>query len=235
MSGFTLHCYETIESTNDEARRLAEAGAPHGTVVTAREQTAGRGRLGRGWFSPPGNLYVSILLRLGLVLTRLPELGFVTALAVADTVQALAPCHVTLKWPNDTLVGDAKIAGVLLEQAASATVVGIGLNVRHTPAGTRYPATSLVQAGAHADIDAASARTVLLRCFACQLRRWQRDGFAPIRACWLARAHPPGALLRVSLPDATIEGRFVDIAADGALLLATGSNVRRIVAGDVAS
>jgi BirA family transcriptional regulator, biotin operon repressor / biotin---[acetyl-CoA-carboxylase] ligase len=235
MSAFNIHCYDSIGSTNDEAWRLAEAGAPHGTVVAAREQTAGRGRQGRGWISPPGNLHLSILLRLGIALTRLPELGFVTALAVADTVQALAPCHVVLKWPNDALVDGAKIAGILVEQAVATTIIGIGLNVRHAPAGTRYPATSLVEAGANAAIDANGACTVLLRFFAHQLCRWQRDGFAPVRTCWLARAHPPGALLSVSLSGSTVEGRFLDIAADGALLLATGTDVRRIVVGDVAS
>src|SRR3954468_19309176 len=113
---FTVRHYDSIGSTNDEARRLAKEGAPHGTVVHADEQTAGRGRLMRTWFSPPGNLYMSILLRLDIPAPRLSELSFVASLAVAQTVEALLPKRLrpVLKWPNDVLVEDAKICGILL-------------------------------------------------------------------------------------------------------------------------
>src|SRR4051812_49345493 len=103
---FNVLHYEKIGSTNDEAHRLAAEGAEHGTVIHADEQTAGRGRLSRTWISPPGNLYVSVLLRIDQGPARFTELSFVTALAVADTVDALLPKHVRvmLKWPNDVLV-----------------------------------------------------------------------------------------------------------------------------------
>src|SRR4051812_10410522 len=103
MAGtFNVRHYDSIGSTNDEARRLARDGAQHGTVVHADEQTSGRGRLMRTWFSPPGNLYVSILLRVDAPLQRMAELGFVAALAVAETVEALLPKRLrpVLKWPN---------------------------------------------------------------------------------------------------------------------------------------
>src|ERR1700744_3471109 len=128
---FTVWNHDRIGSTNDEARRLAKEGAPHGTVVHADEQTAGRGRMAHKWFSPPGNLYVSILLRTGEPAARTAELSFLAALAVADTAGARLPrqTRAMLKWPNDVLVSGAKIAGILLEQVDDATIMGIGLNV----------------------------------------------------------------------------------------------------------
>src|SRR5580693_2293306 len=137
---FTVWHHHRIGSTNDEARRLANEGAPHCTVVHADEQTAGRGRLAHTWFSPPGNLYLSILLRTGQPASRAAELSFVAALAVAETVEALLPRQIRamLKWPNDVLVNGAKIAGILLEQVDDATVLGIGLNVLEAPSNLAY-------------------------------------------------------------------------------------------------
>jgi BirA family biotin operon repressor/biotin-[acetyl-CoA-carboxylase] ligase len=114
---FLIQHHERLGSTNDEARRLAASGAPHGTVIHADEQAAGRGRFGRTWYSPPGNLYLSVLLRVDLPPERVSELSFVTALTVADAVDALLPKQMksTLKWPNDVLVNDGKIAGILVE------------------------------------------------------------------------------------------------------------------------
>ncbi len=143
---FHIQHHERIGSTNDEARRLAASGAPHGTVVHADEQAAGRGRFGRTWFSPPGNLYLSVLLRLDLPPDRGPELSFVTALTVADAVDALLPkqSRSTLKWPNDVLVNDGKIAGILVESADDAQIIGIGVNVLEAPRNAPYKTSTLV-------------------------------------------------------------------------------------------
>jgi BirA family biotin operon repressor/biotin-[acetyl-CoA-carboxylase] ligase len=231
---FNILHYEKIGSTNDEARRLAAGGAPHGTVVHADEQTAGRGRLSRTWISPPGNLYMSVLVRLDLSAARLPELSFVAALAVADAVDALLPKHVRvmLKWPNDVLVWGAKIAGILLEQADDATVIGIGLDVLHAPAASGYKTTSIAASGGIASVD--GARDILLDRLERHLASWQANGFAPIRAAWLARAHPIGAALRVTVQGETVEGAFSGLDDAGALLLDTKTGRQRIVAGDVA-
>jgi BirA family transcriptional regulator, biotin operon repressor / biotin---[acetyl-CoA-carboxylase] ligase len=241
---FDLRLYDSVGSTSDVARQLAQAGAPHGTVVSAREQTAGRGRVGRAWVSPPGNLYLSVLLRLNLPLARHSELSFVAALAVAEMVEAFLPpgAKATLKWPNDVLVGGAKISGILIEQAESATILGIGVNVAHCPAGTPYPATSLehVQeslgtlspqpspASGAERISVQACRTTLLAFLAARLALWLDAGFAPIRADWLARAHPLGTPLCVG----RTEGAFAGLDVDGALLLDTDNGRRRIVAGD---
>jgi BirA family transcriptional regulator, biotin operon repressor / biotin---[acetyl-CoA-carboxylase] ligase len=231
---FTLTHHERLGSTNDEARRLALAGAPHGTVVHADEQAAGRGRFGRTWYSPPGNLYVSVLLRLDLPATRGPELSFVAALTVADTVDALLPKHVraSLKWPNDVMVQGGKIAGILLEQAEGARILGIGVNVLEAPRNAPYKTATLVGAGGIATVD--GARDILLERLAAWLDDWTRQGFAPIRTAWLARAHPVGTKLRAMVGDLIEEGVFAGLDEDGALLLDTPDGRRRIVSGEVA-
>ena len=234
MIAFDVRHYDSIGSTNDEALRLARGGAPHGTVVCAREQMAGRGRQARRWHSPPGNLYVSVVLRLDLPPARAAELSFVTALAVADAVDAFLPdgTRAALKWPNDVLVAGAKMSGILLEHVGTIMVIGIGMNVQHAPSDTPYPATSLMASGS----PAATPETVLpvlLDAFARRLADWQAAGFAGTRAAWLERAHPCGSPIKVTIGDRSISGRFADLASDGALIVDTPEGQQRIVAGDV--
>ena len=228
MITFEVRHYDSIGSTNDEAMRLAREGASHGTVVHADQQTAGRGRLTRRWASPPGNLYLSIVLRPDVPAARSAEISFVAALAVADAVEALLPrrVHATLKWPNDVLVQDGKIAGILLEQADDGLILGIGLNVLEAPSGV-----SLVGCGGLATVD--GAREKLLAALATWWDAWLQEGFAPIRAAWLARAHPIGTTLRVRLGDRLVTGTFAGLDDDGTLLLDTEDGRRRIMAGDV--
>jgi BirA family biotin operon repressor/biotin-[acetyl-CoA-carboxylase] ligase len=233
VTAFVVRHYDTIASTNDEAQRLAAEGAPHGTVVHADEQTAGRGRLSRRWLSPPGNLYLSILLRPDVPVARYSEISFVAALAVADAVSALLPRQprVALKWPNDVLVNDGKIAGILLEQADGALILGIGLDVLQAPSGVSYKVATIVGCGGLATVD--GARDKLLAALATWLGVWEQDGFAPIRTAWLARAHPIGTALGVQLADRFITGQFAGIDTDGVLLLDTPEGRGRIVAGEV--
>jgi BirA family biotin operon repressor/biotin-[acetyl-CoA-carboxylase] ligase len=232
---FTVWHHDKIGSTNDEVRRLAQEGAPHGTAVHADEQTAGRGRLTHKWFSPPGNLYLSVLLRTGQPAGRSAELSFLAALAVADTVEALLPrqTRAILKWPNDVLVSGAKIAGILLEQVDDAVVLGIGLNVLEAPSNAAYKTTTIVANGGIASVD--SARDILLDRLEQHLTVWQADGFAPIRELWLGRSYPVGAAIRVNASGHPLAGHFAGLDEDGALLLDTPQGRQRIVAGDVAS
>lgn len=227
--------HASIGSTNVEAATLARAGAPHGTTVTAGEQLGGRGRLGRQWQSPPGNLYVSFVLRPAVTTQAAAQVGFVAALAVADAVDGLLPGRAMLKWPNDVLVGGAKISGILAERGDDTPpwlVLGIGLNIASAPEGLAYAATSLRAHGAAVSVDAAlAALTAALRARADQ---WAAHGFAPIRSGWLARAHPPGTRLRVNLGDTLLDCGFDGLAEDGALLVRTPDGQRRLVAGDVA-
>jgi BirA family biotin operon repressor/biotin-[acetyl-CoA-carboxylase] ligase len=233
VSRFIVHRHAVLGSTMDEARALALAGASDGAVVVARRQTAGRGRQGRAWFSPEGNLHASILLRPGLPAARLTELGFVVALAVADAVDALLPGgRARLKWPNDVLVGGAKIAGILVELIEdSAAIVGVGVNLGHLPEAALYPVTSLACLGAAAGVDEILPH--LLAALETRLAEWQTGGFAPVRSAWLARGPAIGETVRVRLGQQTIHGSFAGLDADGALLIATDGEPRRFAAGEV--
>ncbi|MFL5254700.1 MAG: biotin--[acetyl-CoA-carboxylase] ligase [Rhodopila sp.] len=235
MHRFRVTHHDSIGSTNDEARRLAQEGAPDGTVIHADEQIAGRGRLTHTWYSPPGNLYLSVLLRTGLPATRCSELSFLTALAVADTVEALLPRRIRamLKWPNDVLVSGGKIAGILLEQVEDATIIGIGLNILQAPANLSYKATTIAAQGGIASVD--GARDILLDRLARHLDLWTDQGFGPIREQWLARTYPIGAAIHANAGGRTITGDFAGLDVDDALLLDTGGERRRIVAGEVSA
>lgn len=238
--GFRLRHFETLGSTNDEAKALARAGAPEGTLVWADEQTAGRGRRGRVWLSPPGNLYLSLVLRPEGAPARAAQLGFVAALGLGDALAALAGPAMELryKWPNDLLVNGRKLAGILLESENAASdrvdfvVAGIGVNIVAAPADAEYPAISLAAEGV-AGITPAVLLGGFVRHFEIWAGRWRATGFAPVRAAWLARASGLGEPVRVRLERDTLFGRFLDLDADGALVLEGEAGRRRITAGEV--
>ncbi|MFZ3238597.1 MAG: biotin--[acetyl-CoA-carboxylase] ligase [Stellaceae bacterium] len=239
-AGWRLVSRETVGSTNDEAKQLARQGAADGTFVWALEQTAGRGRRGRRWSSPPGNLYASLILRPDAAPDRAAQLGFVAALAVADALRELAPelGEPACKWPNDILVGGRKIAGILLEsemgegQNLAFLIVGVGINLVSAPPDAEYPATSIAGEGRPPPAPRA-ALGAFARHFDAWAQRWNREGFAPVRETWRARAAALGAQIRVRLDTATLQGKFVDIDQQGTLLIETGGELRQISAGDV--
>jgi len=230
--GWTLVALDTVGSTNDEAAQRADAGAPEGTVVWSREQTGGRGRRGRHWASPVGNLYTSTILRPDCPAQRAAELGFAAALAVADIVPAGR--EVRVKWPNDVLVGGGKIAGILLESAIGQTgqvqhvVAGIGVNVGFAPQlpEMRYPGAAL-----GGSVEAALEK--LAAALAARLAEWRREGFETVRAAWLAKAGPLGAEVDVKLGEGLVRGRFAGLDREGALLLDTATGPRKIVSGEL--
>ena len=246
---FSVHWYETIGSSNDAARLLAEEGAPEGTLVWAGEQTSGRGRRGRGWSSPPGNLYLSLVLRPNVGMTVAPQLGFVCAIALGQAVAGVIPSgasRVRYKWPNDLLIDGAKTAGILLESGPSETlaekvlgpayvIAGMGTNVASAPAGTPYPATSLSEAGAP-DATPGGLLERFARHFEAGYRIWRDEGFERVRGSWLAAGHQSGDPLTVRIGGGEmLSGRFLDLCSDGALLMELASGeTRRISAGDVA-
>ena len=230
--GWTLVALDSVGSTNDEAARLADAGAPEGTVVWSRQQTGGRGRRGRQWASPPGNLYSSTILRPDCAAPRAAELGFVAALAVADIVPPGRPLRV--KWPNDVLVDGGKVAGILLESAIGQTgqvqhvVAGIGVNVGFAP---QLPEMRYRGAALGGSVEAALEK--LTAALAARLAEWRRDGFATVRAAWLAKAGPLGAEVDVKLGEELVHGRFAGLDREGALLLETAAGPRKIVSGEL--
>lgn len=245
-AGFLLHRFGSVPSTNDEARRLAQRGAPDRTVVLAEAQTAGRGRYSRQWESPGGNLYVSFLFRPQIPPRNAGQIGYVAAVAVYDTVaEAIGtPAPVACKWPNDVLVGGEKIAGILPESSIGADgalewiVLGIGLNLVSAPVDAVRPATSLsAHRDAHGDAPPGPERALaaLGRALDGWMRRWLDDGFGDVREAWLARTGPIGASLRVVLPDRSIVGRFGGLDRNGALVLDTAAGKQVVHSGEVFS
>lgn len=236
-----LHVHDVLDSTNEELRRQAEAGAPEGLAALARQQTMGRGRRGRTWESPEGNLFLSLLLRPQVTPAEAAKLSFLTAVVLAETLDLAAPAlspHITCKWPNDVLVRDAKIAGILLESRTRPdasldwVIVGVGVNLRHFPAGAPYPVTALAAHGA--EVTPEVFAPWLLARFGYWLGRWRSEGFAPVREAWLGRAQGLGGQVVVRLPEGELQGRFAALDESGALLLDLPDGRRQaIAAGDV--
>lgn len=225
--------YETLDSTNEEARRLAAKGDVGPLWIVARVQTQGRGRRGRDWVSETGNLFATHLTH--ALRERAGELTFAAALATADTVAALAPSrNVQVKWPNDVLLNGRKTAGILLEAfAPDALAIGIGINLAHCPEGTEFPATSIKnETGVAPTPEAAITR--LAAFMASWYERWTREGMAGLRDAWLARASHRGKTVHARLEREEITGVFDDLDPNGALVLRMPDGAtRRIAAGDV--
>jgi BirA family biotin operon repressor/biotin-[acetyl-CoA-carboxylase] ligase len=241
-AGWRLDARARVGSTNEEAKRLALDAAPEFTLVWALEQTQGRGRRGRSWTSPPGNLYVSLLLRPDVGPAEAAQIGFVAAVALAEMLRALLPTglEVALKWPNDVLVGRRKVSGILPEALAAdeggrieALVLGIGINVASHPDGTAWPATDLAAAGVRIGLEGLLER--LAASLDHWIGTWRRQGFARVRARWMELALALGEPVELRLDGRTLSGRFVEIDPEGALVLAPadGSSPQRIRAGEV--
>ncbi|KQT33815.1 biotin--protein ligase [Sphingomonas sp. Leaf412] len=225
-------------STNADLLALARDGsAEDGLWLRAERQTAGRGRQGRDWQSPAGNLYASTLVRLSPGDPPAPTLALVAAVALDEVVERLLPspraAKLRVKWPNDLLIDGAKLSGILLERSGDWVVVGIGVNVAHHPALADRATTSLVAEGVA--IDAATLAARLAEMLAAWLHLWRDDGLSPVTARWRERAHPPGTPLVARLPDGEcVEGRFDTLGDDGALRLRLAGGATRVIhAADV--
>lgn len=239
-------------STNADLLELARGGAAEGLWLRAGRQTAGRGRQGRAWESPPGNFYGSTLVRLRPADPAAATLGFVAAVALAEVALLLLPGEsrgpgssrpplgpgfrrggLMVKWPNDLLINGAKLSGILLERADNAVVVGIGVNLAHHPDLPDRPTTSLAAYGAAFAPEPFAE--MLAESFARWLDRWRAEGFALVRARWLALAHAVGTALSVHLPGGdSVQGLFDGLDANGALILRLAWGERRVIhAADV--
>ncbi|MEH3106642.1 MAG: biotin--[acetyl-CoA-carboxylase] ligase [Sphingomonas fennica] len=218
-------------STNDLMADWARAGAGEGDWLVARRQTGGRGRDGRVWAGLDGNLFASGLVRLGRGDPPAQTLALVAGVAVAETVATWLPAgrSAMLKWPNDLLVDGAKLAGILIERAGDAAIVGIGINLAAAPEG----AISLAALGGKVP-DAASAAETLAGRFGAALGRWRAGGVARIASEWAACAHPVGAPLVVRRGTESVQGAFAGLTEGGALRLLCDGGEIVIHAGDVA-
>jgi BirA family biotin operon repressor/biotin-[acetyl-CoA-carboxylase] ligase len=229
-SGHRVIHFERIDSTNSEARRLAEAGERGPLWIWSDEQTVGRGRHGRAWVSEPGNLYVTCLFETAAPASAAAQISFVAAIAVHELASQLLPkAGFFLKWPNDVLLGGAKFCGLLAEVVdtnPTRIALGCGINLAHAPSGTPYPVAAL---GSQFTPDSVLQKLAI--CLWHWLEIWDEGrGFAAIRAAWLERAVGVGKDVSVN----GLTGRFEGLAEDGALLvkLADGTQ-KQVHAGEV--
>ena len=226
----------TVDSTQAEAQRRAAAGERGPLWISAGQQTQGRGRSGRAWASPSGNLAATLLLRPQAPLAMLPQLSLVTGVAAIDAVapflarQPDAP-PLRLKWPNDLLIGDAKLAGILIETSIigvdTLAMIGIGINIAEAPPVSGRDVTRLADHSNTPPPPSALLQS-LSNSMAHWLEIWSKGaGFTAIRTAWLARARPEGASITVNAGDGPVHGSFVGLDMDGALLLLEPSGHRR--------
>lgn len=232
---FSLAVLDRVAGTNAWLVERAAAGAPDGEAVLAHEQSEGRGRHGRHWHSPRGNLHLSALLRPDTAPDTVGQIGMLAALAIAEALPGALAAR--LKWPNDVLVADRKIAGVLVETGLEAgriqwAVIGMGVNLATHPDIPDRPATSLAALG-HAPPSPADFAAIVLDHLAARMESWRVHGFAAQREAWLARGPAPGAAIGVRLPQGSVAGSFAGLDTMGALLLETTTGRRTLAAGDV--
>jgi BirA family biotin operon repressor/biotin-[acetyl-CoA-carboxylase] ligase len=237
---FEIHERDKVASTNDVARKLAGEGAPGLSAVWAKTQSSGRGRRGRAWSSPAGNLYVSLLLRPECPISSAVQLSLVAALGLGDALtEFVDTSRVQNKWPNDVQLDGKKVAGLLLEssgvnaEAVEWVIVGCGVNVAVHPNIPDYPTTSLNEI-AEQNVDVEAMLDAFLRCFETRYDVWRENGVAGIRDCWLERAVGLGQEITVRLPTKEIRGVFEGLDASGGLILARTDGARELItAGEI--
>ena len=238
---YRLVVLDEVDSTNDEARRLAEGGAEEGTLVWGLSQRMGRGRRGRDWASPEGNLYISLLLRPDCPPGEAAQLSFVAAMALTGALNMLVAPHsqIDFKWPNDVLLNGRKVAGILLEASTTGPdaldwlIVGMGVNVASAPDDPNIPATALRAEGC-GEVTPGEVLEGFARHFQTRANTWVEGGFAPIREEVMRYAKGVGEAITVTLDDEEIEGIFADIDETGALIVEmVDGSLRTVHTGDV--
>jgi BirA family biotin operon repressor/biotin-[acetyl-CoA-carboxylase] ligase len=243
--GRHIHWLASTTSTNDVAAHLAELGADEGTVVVADTQTAGRGRLGRTWFSPPGaGLYVSIVLRpsgnLSMRSNPSSLLTLASGVAIAEGVKAATGLPAEIKWPNDVMIGRRKLAGILAEATAQAgtlrhVILGYGVNLQQAafPSELAHRATS-IEAETNGPVDRAQIFAEILTAFSGRYADLQAGRFDVILSAWRMLAPSlRSSSVEWDSPAGVMRGRAEDIDEQGALMVRVGANVERIIAGEI--
>lgn len=213
----------------DIAREKAEQSAPEGLVVQAAEQVSARGRRGNQWDAPKGNLYQSIILRPTVGRQYWGQLSFVIAVALAQSCLKVGflKDNIQLKWPNDVLINDQKLAGILIEVQDDFLILGTGVNVKLSPEGKS-------KIGDAADISVNGFRDVFLEQIGHYYTQWQDQGFEPIRTEWMKYAYRLGKTIQARLPNEVYEGVFEDLTEQGILLLREkDGNLRQITSGEI--
>jgi len=240
--GRTIHAYRSVKSTNDVAAQLAVSGSPEGTIVTAEEQTRGRGRLSRSWHSPlHTGVYVSVILRPGFPAEQAPGLSIMTALVLADTLEPYCPDRVRIKWPNDVLISGRKVAGILTELSAERqriehVILGVGVNVNQRaedfPIQLKSTATSLRRVTRRKH-----SRVELVQRFLVRLEKeyagYQKRGLRHSRTRLRRYSSLIGTQVKLARGREIVQGVAVDIEADGSLLLETDQGTISVSSGEV--
>ncbi|ALC17150.1 bifunctional biotin--[acetyl-CoA-carboxylase] synthetase/biotin operon repressor [Desulfuromonas soudanensis] len=241
--GSEILYFDELDSTNARARQIGDAGGADGTLVIADRQTAGKGRMGRQWVSPPGvNLYASVLLRPPIPPWQAPQLTFLSAVAVARAIEEISGVRPRVKWPNDVLLDGKKVAGLLNEMNAETegiryVILGIGVNLNmgahQFPADLRYPATSL-RLHTGGPVSRLAFVQSLLRHLDALYQKCLSEGFSPVIAAWEGFFDLVGKPVEVDFQDRVVRGVVEGLDDIGALLLRLADGtLERVLAGDV--
>jgi len=238
---FELVRLNSIPSTNEELKiRAINQNAPEGLAIASTVQTSGKGRHGRVWESAAGNMYCSVLFRPDCGLARASQLGFLAALASSQAIASYTgdDQKLKLKWPNDVLLNNKKVGGILLEANNNKNtnvdwvVVGCGVNLKQHPKQTRFPATSIMR-----EFGMVVEVKKFIDCYLNKLLEWYRlwvsQGFSPVRSAWLAMAYNLNKEVLVKVGDQNIVGSFQDLDEEGALIIKTVDGFSKINAGEV--
>jgi len=219
---FQIEYYDSIGSTMDVARE----GLVHGRVVQAGQQSGGRGRRGNKWVSPKGNLYQSIVLKPSLPKHVWGQLTFVISVALGQAIENHVDVY-NLKWPNDVLVHEKKLAGILIEIIDDFVIIGTGVNVDHAP-------DNRAKMHDFWDISVNDFRDVFLSEIEKYFMMWEAEGFASIRELWMQKAYKLGEEIQARLPDAIYEGVFEGLDDQGILLLREkDGSLKQINSGEI--
>jgi len=237
--GHKFYYYPSTGSTNEDAFRLGIAGAPEGTVVIADSQTKGRGRLQRSWHSPSdSNIYTTVILRPQMDPARAPQISILAGVAVAEVLESYCPGKVKLKWPNDVIVNEKKVCGILSQAKADVNkidfvILGIGINVNinQFPDEISNIATSLkIETGREIN------RLELIISLYENLTKWYKqlfqDGFDRIKEKWLSLSLMIGNPVEVMFQEEVVSGEAIGLDEDGSLILLAGDREIKVSAGD---
>lgn len=240
--GTKIHYFSEIGSTNNEAKSLAAKGEPEGTVVIAERQSTGRGRLARGWFSPPGKgIWFSLILRPPFLPCHAPQCTLLAAVAVTRAIRRMTNLPCGIKWPNDILLAGKKLVGILTEMSAEMdrinyVVIGIGLNVNFETDDfppELHPIASSLQIAAGHPVPRVDLLCVILQEMEQLYYEALQDGFGGVLAKWRELSVTLGQAVDVCAPDEQYSGIAADIDHEGALLVDTDQGRQRVIAGDV--
>ncbi len=240
--GQKIHYFQEVDSTNNKAKQLAFAGAPEGTLIIAEEQTGGRGRLGRGWFSPLGGLWFSLILRPQISPSEVSKVTLLAGAAGAETIQEATGLEPKIKWPNDILIDGKKLAGILTEMETEAdrvhfVILGMGINANidraNFPPDLRKTAVSLSEALGK-NVDRGGILRTLLKKLESGYAQLKSGAFSSVLNSWRKRSDTLGSGVRIETVGEVIEGKAVDISDQGALVLELDSGEHRNVwSGDL--